>query len=154
MKTELIEQYAEVYNADGYPPIAGKILGLFYISDEAHFTFEEIMERVEASKSATSKALKLLLESGEVGFKYAVDNKRKRLFYLNIKGTIANLEKILKAYQTETILLKQSLKLRSEANPQMNMFINDMITFNDDVLGFIEEKIAIHLKKNIEKFNQ
>ena len=105
-KQELIEAFAFVYKADNYPPIAGKILGLFLISDEKHFTFEDIMTNINASKSATSKALKFLIDLDEVSFMFSEKNKRKRLFYFNSKGVVKRFEKIIEAHTIETVLLK------------------------------------------------
>ena len=39
---EIIDTFGELLTKDNYPPIAGKILGLFYTSDQKYFTFEEI----------------------------------------------------------------------------------------------------------------
>jgi len=43
--------------ADNYPPIAVKILGLFYTTNKKYLTFEEINDGIGVSRSATSKAL-------------------------------------------------------------------------------------------------
>ena len=91
-KIELIEAFALVYKEDNYPPVAGKILGLFFISNEKHLTFESIMDGINASKSATSKALNFLINLEEVSFIYSEKNKRKRLFHINPDGIITRLE--------------------------------------------------------------
>lgn len=145
-KQELIEAFAFVYKADNYPPIAGKILGLFLISDEKHFTFEDIMTNINASKSATSKALKFLIDLDEVSFMFSEKNKRKRLFYFNSKGVVKRFEKIIEAHTIETVLLKEVLENRNDDNEEMNKLIKNTIAFNEDILDFITKKVTKHFK--------
>ena len=146
MKKELIEQHSEVYKFDGYSPIAGKILGLFYVSDKQYFTFEELMEEIPASKSAVSKALKVLIERRDINYTYKEDNKRKRLFYFDIQAFISGLEDAMKAYTHHRILLQKSLELRSDKNIEFNEFIEKAINFNKSIISVIQEKIDKHLR--------
>ncbi|MEP0266349.1 hypothetical protein [Dokdonia sp.] len=143
---ELIDAFALVYKEDNYPPIAGKVLGYFYVSNKKHHTFEEIMDGIKASKSATSKALKFLIDLEEVTFKFSEKNKRKRLFFPNYGGTKKRLEKIIIAHETETILLKKVLKRRNSDTIEMNTLIQNIIAFNEDILDFISGKVDEHFK--------
>lgn len=143
---ELIEAFALVYKEDNYPPIAGKILGYFFVSNHKYHTFEEIMEGIKASKSATSKALKFLINLEEVTFKFSESNKRKRLFYTNYEGTKKRLENIIIAHEMETKLLKEVLSQRNSDTPEMNNLIQNIIAFNEDILGFISDKVDEHFK--------
>lgn len=146
MKKELIEQHSEVYKFDGYPPIAGKILGLFYVSDKKYFTFEDLMKEIPASKSAVSKALKILIDRKDINFIYKESNKRKRLFYFDIEGFISGLEDSMKAYTYHRTLLQKSLETRSNENIEMNEFIQKAINFNKSIISVIQEKIDTHLR--------
>ncbi len=60
-KEILIEQSANLYKSIGYPRIAGKIMGLLYVSEQKHFTFQELMDTLNISKGATSTALNFLI---------------------------------------------------------------------------------------------
>ncbi len=145
-KKELINAFALVHKEDNYPPIAGKIIGLFYVSDQKYFTFEDIMEGVNASKSATSKALKFLIDLNEITFIFSESNKRKRLFYPNHAYIKKRFEKIIAAHEMETVLLKKVLSTRSTDNIEMNNQIKSIIAFNEDVLHFISDKVKEHFK--------
>ncbi len=81
-KDILIEQSAELYKMVGYPRIAGRIMGLLYVSEQKYFTFEQLMETLKISKSATSKSLKFLLEINEIDFIIKPENTRRRYFYI------------------------------------------------------------------------
>ena len=137
----ILDLFAQVYNADNYPPIAGKILGLFLVSNQKYFTFEELTKGINASKSAVSKALKFLMDSGEVNFVTLKENKRKRHFYLDTKGYFKRFQYISDAYYMQTQLLKETIKLRNNENMEMNEFINKLIILNNDVLDYFEKKI-------------
>jgi len=150
MNKKTLELYASVYKEDNYPPIAGKVIGLFYISEKKYFDFDEIMKGVSASKGATSKALNFLLELGEVAFTMAEENKRKRMFYLKIGGGVRRLERIIMARKLETQLLKETQRQRSGSNHEMDGFIQEVIAFNEDILHFIEQKIGEHFRHRID----
>lgn len=145
-KQSILNLYAEALKEDNYPPIAGKILGLFYISDQKYFTFEELMKELNVSKSAISKALKLLLEIGEVNYKKIEGNKRKRHFYLDIQGNIDRLERLVNAYYMQTQLLEETLEFRSSNNQELNNFIKTSIKFNKEALYYFDKKIKEHFK--------
>ncbi len=87
---ELITAFSEIFKAIGNSPTAGRISGLFYLSDQKFLTFEDIMEQLSISKSATSKALKILVERGQVAF-ITKEDSRKRYYYLSINGAIKSL---------------------------------------------------------------
>lgn len=140
-KDTILDLYASTYKEDNYPPVAGKIMGLFFISNQQYFTFEEIMEAVNASKSATSKAIKLLLSFNEINFVTLKEHKRRRHFYLDVEGNVKHIQRVVDAYYMQTELLKHTLTLRDNNNKKLNRFIETSIDFNTDVLNYIEEKI-------------
>ncbi len=147
----IIEKFEAVYVEDHYPPIAGRILGLLFVTDKKYLTFQEILEEVGSSKGAISKALKILIDSGEVNFDYDVNNKRLRLFYLDTDGVIRHINNIVEAYKMQTELFKETLKIRSDENEEMNKFIKKTIVFNSEVLELMQEQLKKHYKDIIDK---
>lgn len=148
---KLLALYAFTFSEDGYPPVAGKILGLFHISNQKYLTFDEIKEQISASKSATSKALNLLMDMGDVGFTTFKEHKRKRYFFLDIEGGIAHLQKLIKAYTLQNEVLEETLEHRDDSNPEMNRYIEKTIIFSQEVIEFIEEKIHEHYNEFLNK---
>ncbi|MBS9784117.1 ArsR family transcriptional regulator [Candidatus Gracilibacteria bacterium] len=143
-KQDLISQTSELYTMIGYPPIAGKIIALFYISDEKYLTFEEIMETLKISKSATSKALKFLTDLGEVSFMTKTENSRKRYFYISVKNSLKSLTDWKDSLDMRKNILEKALKLRTQKNPDFNTFIQQQIHFIEDISGYIDQKIQQH----------
>jgi len=147
IKKELLEKFAITYNNDGFPPLAGKIIGLFYLLDKKHLSFEEIMDEIETSKGGTSKALKLLLDKKIINFIYSKEKWKKRLFYLDPNGMIAYLDSAIENLAQQNQLFKKSLSFRSEnGNKDMNIFISKSIQFNDEVSNFLITKSNQYFK--------
>jgi len=138
---QILELFALSLKEDNYPPVAGRIIGLFYVSNRKYFEFEAIMEAVKASKSATSKALKLLIEFGEVNSIIKEGSKRKRLFFLDIQGNIDRIERLIDSYKIQTELLKETLTYRNKSNEELNQFIKNTINFNTVLLKCAENKL-------------
>lgn len=145
-EAELIEAFSLIHKEGNCPPLAGKIIGLFFVSNEKYLTFEEIMDGVKASKGATSKSLNFLIAIEEIQFVFSVENKRKRLFFFNIGGAQNRLDKLVAMHKKETTLLKEILPRRNADNIEMNTLIKNIIAFNEDVLHFISAKIAEHFE--------
>lgn len=144
----ILERFALTYKKDGLPPLVGKVMGLLYISDQKYFTFDEIQKIIGSSKGATSKAINLLLELNRINYIYSdKSKKKKRLFYLDIKGVFFFLELVIKNYSDQNELLKESLELRTNENEEMNEFIINSINFNSEMLNFFRTKSNQYFKQ-------
>lgn len=146
-KEQLLERFAKAYHTDGFPPLAGKIMGIFYVYDQKYFSFDEIVKIVNASKGAVSKTLKLLLELKRIAFIKSQEHKRKRLFYLDIQGIKHYLSIVLTNYKKQDELIRESLELRTQENMDLNNFIEDSIKFNAEILEFLEKKIEKYFNR-------
>ncbi|MBS9774232.1 MAG: hypothetical protein KGV59_03625 [Tenacibaculum sp.] len=140
-KQTLINKSASLYKMIGYPPTAGQIMGLLYVSDQKYFTFQELIDTLKISKSAISKSLKFLLEIKEISFKIKKDNKRKRYFYISKKGTIKSLQQWIDSLAVRQSLLEQILTLRNEDNKELNELIKSEISFSKAIIPFVEKEL-------------
>lgn len=137
----ILDRFAEAYRIDGFPPLAGRIMGIFYSSDIKYFSFSDLVKLSKATKGSVSKTLTLLIGLNRVAFINSKERKGKRLFYLDTKGTRLFLELIINNYKKQDLLLKECLNLRSDENLEMNKFIKDSLDFNADVLNLLDEKM-------------
>lgn len=138
---EIITSFGEAYEVDGFPPLAGKIMGLLYVSDKKYFSFDEIVQQVKASKGAVSKILKLLVDLHRVNYIICKDSSRKRLFYLDIKGIRFFVDVVIANYRKQDLLLQECLKHRNSENPELNKFIENSIALNADMLEMLDDKV-------------
>jgi DNA-binding transcriptional regulator GbsR (MarR family) len=80
-KEELIEMFGVHFESTyNLPPLASRILGTLIIdSCRTGLTFEDLLERMGASKSSVSTNLNLLLKLGKIKY-YTVAGDRKKYF--------------------------------------------------------------------------
>lgn len=143
-RDNILELYALSYKEDHYPPTAGKLMGLLYISEQKYFSFDEFISNLQVTKSAVSKALKFLLNTGEINFIYDANNKRRRLFYLDYKGVIDKFHRIVNAYTIHVQLLEGTLKLRDDDTSELNTFIKKEIALLNETVQFFDAKLKTH----------
>ena len=145
-KIDLLNRFGKAYKNEGLPPVAGKIMGLFYISDKKYFDFDEIVAEVDASKGAVSKNLKLLIKLRRITHVACKESVRKRLFFLDINGVKYYIRFVIENYKAQDQLLKESLELRSKENNELNDFIKNSLEYNKEVLTFLELKRKQYFK--------
>lgn len=80
-KEELIEMFGVHFESQlNIPPLGARILGLLIIdSCKAGITFEDLVERMGASKSSVSTNINLLLKLGKIVY-YTLPGDRKKYF--------------------------------------------------------------------------
>jgi len=64
----LVEEVGRHFDKEGHQPIAGRILGLLLVMDKELFTFEEITEELNISKSSASIVLRNLEIRGSIEY--------------------------------------------------------------------------------------
>jgi len=106
---ELIEEIGIYYDKEGFQPIAGRILGLLMVMDKERFTFDEIVEELQISKSSASNTLRNLQMRGDIEY-ITLPGERKRYFQINRKEPLSIIEefekKILKTKEIFDYLLE------------------------------------------------
>lgn len=139
---ELIEKIGVFYEREGRQPVCGRILGLLLVSDRPELTFDEVRELLQISKSATSNALNLLLQTGTVEY-ITYSGDRKRYFRLKksslLEGFTEKFNKIIGIKE----ILKEVLASRSNKTQDFNCGLQEYIDF----MEFMEQEIPLLLEK-------
>lgn len=99
MKTEeriaeqrlLIEEVGMYFDKEGHQPIAGRILGLLMVMDKELYTFEEITEELQISKSSASIILRNLEIRGNIEY-ITLPGDRKKYYRAKIHDTFSLLD--------------------------------------------------------------
>jgi predicted transcriptional regulator len=81
-KGKIIERVGIALEKAGLPPLPGRVFAYLLVAEPSHKTFFEIQEDLQASKSAVSNALNLLMNKGAVEYTTFLGD-RKRYFRLN-----------------------------------------------------------------------
>ncbi len=135
---ELVEAMGIMYDKEGFQPIAGRILGLIMIMDKEQFTFDEIVEELQISKSSASNALRML-EIRDVIEYTTRPGDRKRYFQLKKldKFKLINDHEI--KLKKTCDFLQEVLDLKADKNSENALLIKNMVDMLQYFLGKFEE---------------
>jgi len=119
---ELIEQIGRENEREGFQPVPARILGLLMVMDKEEYTFEEIVEEMQISKSSASTALKNLEIRGIIEYiTYPGDRKRYFRFVSGeIDGLINEMENKLKR---NLLVINQIIDLKKDPNSRNSNFL-------------------------------
>lgn len=139
---EQVEKIGIVCDKDGFPPLAGRLLGFLMLAEPPHKTFDEIVEFLQASKSAVSNTLKFL-ESQKMVDYITFPGDRKRYFRMNVESwaqVVGQRLEFLKAMQAR---VKEVLNFRSGDFPEFNAGLYNIAllyqTFIDELPRIIQK---------------
>ena len=134
-QTELIERIG-IHFEQSIPPAAARILSLLIGSDKESYSFDEIREVLNLSKSATSNGMNFLLSVKKIEY-YTKSGDRKRYFRWSPNSTIAhfkeNIEKILGLSE----LFEETLKHKNRENSCNYDLLEDLT----DLMNFLRQEM-------------
>ncbi|KXX70843.1 MarR family transcriptional regulator [Flammeovirga sp. SJP92] len=147
-KKVVLDEFVEAHKLDGLPPLAVRIIGIFYISNEKYLTFEDIIELADSSKGAVSKMLKILIAVRRVNFIQDPASSRKRLFYLDAHGLEEYIKLVVNGLMDQNSQIRRLSEFRtSESDKEIDDLINRIIHFNSDVITSLLKLNDKHNKK-------
>jgi DNA-binding transcriptional regulator GbsR (MarR family) len=126
----VIEQIGINYEKFGMQPAAARVMGLLYVADNPELTFDEITDCLQISKSATSNAINLLLQTEQIEYN-TFSGDRKRYFRLKISNWREGFAKKIESMTGFAILLRQVLEVRTRETAAFNASLEELINFMD-----------------------
>ncbi len=114
---ELVEYIGRYFDREGLQPIAGRILGLLMVMDKEQFTFEEIVEELQISKSSASITLRNLEARGDIEY-ITLPGDRKRYFRLRKQDTFAIIDDFEHKLNQLMELLRNIIDLKADKNSE------------------------------------
>lgn len=153
MKTEerihkqkiLVEKIGHHFDKEGLQPIASRILALLMVMDKEQYTFEDIVEELNISKSSASNALRNL-EIRQVIESITLPGDRKRYFQIKRHNVFSSIDEYEKKIRTHKDLLDNVLELKGDRNSWNYQFFSEMV----DMLEFFLDKME-YLKEEYKK---
>jgi DNA-binding transcriptional regulator GbsR (MarR family) len=128
----VIEQLGVNFEKVGMQPAAARVVGLLHVADRPELTFDEITDCLHISKSATSNAINLLLQTEQIEY-VTYSGDRKRYFRLKISNWRESFAKKIESMTSFNILLRQVLEVRTKETPEFNASLEELINFLDYV---------------------
>jgi DNA-binding transcriptional regulator GbsR (MarR family) len=145
---ELVEAAGRYYDKQGFQPIAGRILGLLTVMDKEQYTFDEIVEELQISKSSASNALRILEISNVVEY-ITIPGDRKRYFQIKKLDKFSLVDEHRIRLKETSDYLQVVLDLKANKNSENSLLIKNMI----DMLNYFLNKFD-ELKKEYMANNQ
>lgn len=136
---ELIETLGIQYDKEGLQHITGRIIGLLTIMDKEQFTFDEIVEELQISKSSASNALRTLELRNFIEYT-TKSGDRKRYFQIKKLPDKFSLINEHEAKLKKTSEFFQSiLELKADKNSANAVMIGNMMNMINFFLSKFEE---------------
>ncbi|RDV13585.1 MarR family transcriptional regulator [Pontibacter diazotrophicus] len=144
---ELIEEIGIYHENSGFQPAVARVMGLLLVSDKPELTFDEISETLSISKSATSNALNMLLNTGHIDYT-TFSGDRKRYFRIRSSNWREMFNKKMEDLSGLNNLLKRVLEVRKRENPDYDIKLKDFIGFLDYLKQQLPELMEKWRKEN------
>jgi DNA-binding transcriptional regulator GbsR (MarR family) len=135
---ELIEEIGIYFDKEGFQPIAGRILALLMVMDKERFTFDEIVEELQISKSAASITLRNLEIRGNIEY-ITLPGERKRYFQLNRKNIFTIINKFEKKLLKTKKFLNYVLELKENKTSPNAVFFNELLDLIQLIYNSVEK---------------
>ncbi|MBC5772694.1 MarR family transcriptional regulator [Pontibacter sp. KCTC 32443] len=127
---ELIEEIGIYHENNGFQPAVARVMGLLLVSDRPELTFDEISESLNISKSATSNALNMLLNTNHIEYT-TFSGDRKRYFRIKSSNWRDLFAKKMEDLGGLNDILKRVLEVRKRDNPVYDQKLKSFISFLD-----------------------
>ncbi|MDY6799880.1 MAG: MarR family transcriptional regulator [Bacteroidota bacterium] len=148
---DLIEKIGIYFDKEGFQPIAGRILALLMVMDKERFTFDEIVEELQISKSSASITLRNLEMRGDIEY-ITLHGERKRYFQINRKDPFSVIDEFEKKISKTKETLNYVLELKEDQNSPNAVFFKELRDLTELLLSSFEkckEEYKSNKKNNI-----
>ncbi len=133
---QFVEDMGLLYEDEGLPPMAGRLMGWLLICDPSHQTAAELAEVLGASGGSISQTTRLLIQLGFLD-RIAIPGQRSAAFRLRPKACPEHMSQILQRTSVKRELLERALELLAGRPPEDAQRLNDHLGF----LRFIEREL-------------
>jgi len=143
---ELVETIGRYYEKEGLQPTAGRVLGLLMVMDKERFTFDEIIEELNISKSSASIALRILQTRGDVDY-ITMPGDKKRYFELKKRDALSMIDEFEEKLKRSHAAFRKIIDLKADSNSPNSQFFKRIIEMLDFFIDRIELLKEEFLKK-------
>jgi DNA-binding transcriptional regulator GbsR (MarR family) len=142
---ELVEMVGQTYAKKGLQHTTGRILGLLTVMDKEQYTFDEIVEELQISKSSASNSLRMLEMKNVIQYS-TVPGDRKRYFRIRKQEKFSLIDEHVNNMKETRDFLQTVLDLKANKASDNAVLLGNFIDLLDFFLGKFEE-----LKKEYQK---
>ena len=138
----LIEQLGVFYEHEGFHPAGARVMALLLIADRVELTFDEIRETLNISKSATSTAINLLINTNRIEY-ITNPGERKRYF----RATIVNWKMHMREKLTDIIKMSSLMETIINQRPNSTAEFNNSLKEIHSFMSFFHKEIPLLIER-------
>jgi len=122
---DLVDTIGRTYEKQGFGMIPGRVLGFLTVMDKEQFTFEEIVEALQISKSSASNAIRILEARNQIEY-ITVPCDRKRYFHVRIQDKFALIDEHQIMLRKSRDLFHAMLEVKEDKKSPVAIFLKDV----------------------------
>lgn len=142
---QLVEIIGLRHEQEGGQPVAGRIMGLLMVMDKEQYTFDEIVEELQISKSSASVALKMLQLRNLVEY-VTYTGDRRRYFRVRSQEPFHLINELEKSLIEKKQIMERIVSLKANPESRNSEFFRNLIDITDFFLGKFESLRKEYLK--------
>ncbi len=135
---ELIEYIGIQQEREGFQPVTARIMGLLMVMDKEEYTFEEIVDEMQISKSTVSTALKNLEIRGVIEY-ITYPGDRKRYFRINSAEIDSMIRDMDKKMRQNLSTINQIIALKKDPDSRNALLLKKIMKGMEFFLRKMEE---------------
>lgn len=125
---EIVEEIGRFFDKKGLQPIAGRVLGLLMTMDKEQFTFDEITQELQISKSSASNVLRNLEIRGDIEYT-TIPGDRKRYYHIKRQNVFEMFDEFEKEMRTMVKTMERIIELKADKESKNSIFFKELIKF-------------------------
>jgi hypothetical protein len=139
---QFVEDMGLLYEGEGLPPMAGRLVGWLLLCDPPHQTAGELAEVLGASSGSISTMTRLLVQFGIIE-RIAVPGLRSAAYRMLCHGGPEHLERILEKMIGRRELFERGLDLLADRPPPVRERLREQLEF----ARFIEREVPVLIER-------
>lgn len=126
-----VEDFGLLFEKMGHTRMTGRVYGLLLLAENERLSFQDIVEKLQASKSSISVTLKTLEQVGFIR-SVSVPGDRKTYFSMLVQmNWMSLIDQKRLVFRMMIVQYKNALKFRSDSDDRISKWLNESISFHE-----------------------
>jgi len=122
---DLIDTIGQTYEKLGFGMIPGRVIGFLTVMEKEQYTFEEIVDTLQISKSSASNALRVLEARNQVEYSTLLGD-RKRYFHIRRQDKFALINEHQTMLRKSCDLFHAMYEVKADKKSPTAIFLKDV----------------------------
>lgn len=143
---DLVDTIGRTYEKQGFGMIPGRVIGFLTVMDKEQFTFEEIVDALQISKSSASNAIRLLEARNQIEY-FTLPGDRKRYFHVRRQDRFALIDEHQTMLKKSRDLFHAMYEVKADKKSPTAIFLKDVENLMNVFLDIFDEVKADFMNK-------